>query len=370
MNPLILNREFKLPEDGWIHVAPLGEFPHSSGVVQVIDSRAVKQMVERFDNDARKENFPGLLVDFDHFSDDQGKPSEAAGWISKLEARKAGLFANVRWSDVGQTAVMGGRYRLVSPVFNRKDTEALTNSTKPGERLRPIRLVKVALTNDPNLRGMEPLSNRSGTTPAAETTNEPTTKMQTVLTKLGLAAEASEETVLAAVTTISNRATTAEAALPPLTNRVTALEAEKTTLATENAALLADVFATKYANRFTAEKVESAKVEFIKNRAGFETIMNAAVVVEANGEAKPEAGTMKCPKCGETISIPMENRKSGIICNRATARQPDTSGGHKANEKAIAQKVDFIRNRDRCDYATAFNRMRDENPELVTNASE
>ena len=31
MNTLILNRDFKLPTDGWYQVAPLGEFPRGAG---------------------------------------------------------------------------------------------------------------------------------------------------------------------------------------------------------------------------------------------------------------------------------------------------------------------------------------------------
>ena len=42
MNTLIVNREtFRMPEDGWYQLAPLGEFPHAAaGVVQVVDAEA------------------------------------------------------------------------------------------------------------------------------------------------------------------------------------------------------------------------------------------------------------------------------------------------------------------------------------------
>ena len=62
-------------------------------------------------------NFPGVLVDFDHFSLDTGQSSEAAGWITDLESRDTGLWARVRWSDAGLAAVRGGRFRLMNPVF-------------------------------------------------------------------------------------------------------------------------------------------------------------------------------------------------------------------------------------------------------------
>jgi hypothetical protein len=77
---LILNRDFRLPDDGWYQIAPLGEFPHFvADVIQVIDQEACVAMAARVTADAHTPNFPGLLVDFDHFSLDGKKRSEAAG---------------------------------------------------------------------------------------------------------------------------------------------------------------------------------------------------------------------------------------------------------------------------------------------------
>jgi phage I-like protein len=83
VNALILNREsFLLPTDGWCQLAPLGEFPHpASGLIQVVDAEACEAMVARFRSDAASPLFPGLLVDFDHFSLDERCRSEAAGWM-------------------------------------------------------------------------------------------------------------------------------------------------------------------------------------------------------------------------------------------------------------------------------------------------
>jgi len=150
--------DFKFEKDGWVHVMPLGEFPHAeAGVVQVIDSEALKAITEDFKAKAGTENFPGLLVDFDHFSMDTDKPSEAAGWITELKADSEGLWAKVRWTTKGEAAVTGGEYRLVSPVFPKPSLcEDLGES-----RIRPRHLQSVALTNEPNIKGGRPLSNRS-----------------------------------------------------------------------------------------------------------------------------------------------------------------------------------------------------------------
>ena len=149
--------KFNFNEDAWIHVTPLGEFEHAgAGVVQVIDLEALKEIMNDFTTKSYTENFPGLLVDFDHFSMDTDKSSEAAGWITALRADDAGLWAKVRWTKKGKDAVEGGEYRLVSPVFPKPSLcEDLG-----GGRLRPLSLTSVALTNDPNIKGAKPLTNR------------------------------------------------------------------------------------------------------------------------------------------------------------------------------------------------------------------
>jgi phage I-like protein len=160
-----LTTTFEPAGDGWFHMAPHGTFPHPNGAQQVIDAEACETMARTFAEEARQANFPGLLVDFDHFSHDPAQPSAAAGWVTALEPRADGLYAQVRWSDLGAQAVSGGRYRLVSPVWNRADCDSWTAPAGPeGQEalhLRPKRLARVALTNDPNLPGLAPLTNRN-----------------------------------------------------------------------------------------------------------------------------------------------------------------------------------------------------------------
>ncbi len=159
---------FVMPDDGWVQVSPMGEYPHKgAGVTQVIDGEACEKMVADFAvrREAAGAAFAGLLVDFDHFSLDTDKPSEAAGWIVELEARGDGLWAKVRWSDSGLSAVKGGRYRLLSPVFRHPGgTEDLGEG-----RVRPVMLDSVALTNEPNIKGGMPIANRK---PAEEPSPE------------------------------------------------------------------------------------------------------------------------------------------------------------------------------------------------------
>ena len=147
--------EFVLPEDGWYNIAVRGEWPHRpTGLVQVLDDMAISAIVDAFKNFTAEPNWPGVLIDFDHQSLDQDKPTVAAGWIVALEDRPTGLWAKVRWSDLGRKSIEGGRYRFISPVWKSTDCERLD-----GDKIRPLKLMNCAVTNEPNIKGLFPLSN-------------------------------------------------------------------------------------------------------------------------------------------------------------------------------------------------------------------
>jgi len=53
LSPLT-NRNFELPKDGWYHIAPIGEFAHPTGIIQVIDPAALEAMKNRFDEESQE----------------------------------------------------------------------------------------------------------------------------------------------------------------------------------------------------------------------------------------------------------------------------------------------------------------------------
>lgn len=319
MNALLLNRNFELPTDGWFHVVPLGRFSHPKGLLQVLDDKASTAIVNRFKKDAAKDNFPGLLVDFDHFSDDEAQPSEAAGWVTDLQNREDGVWGQIRWSDTGEAAVKGGRYRLVSPVFNEADAEELSggfdgvvaNAAGSRKALRPLRLMKVALTNDPNLKGMVPLSNRAPGGEADVTTPNESNKthmLKTVIALLGLSADASEEIAIAEVTKLKNRAASLEG-----TNK-------------ELLASQVESDLEKYKNRFKPESREKVKANLLSNRASAIELLEMMPEVAAPGARQAltpihNRGTAKDPKviegAGEAEASDAAKASAGVILNRA-----------------------------------------------------
>lgn len=205
MKPIAI--DFKLPEDGFIHLVPRGEFRRrvrdargkSRDVVQVVDDEALAAMAAAFAEATKAPNWCGLLLDYDHGSLDCDKSSEAAGWIESVEVRADGLWGHVRWSDRGAEAIKGGRYRYVSPVWLVDEMQDMGG----GERYRPTRLAPCALTNDPWFdREIMPITHRketTATTPAATPPKTRNPKMEELKKLLGLAPETPDAEVLAAV---------------------------------------------------------------------------------------------------------------------------------------------------------------------------
>ena len=288
--PLTLNRDFKMVDGDWIQLARTGEVRaplEGAGkpveVVQVLDASAFDAIVNRFRSDAARANFPGLLVDFDHFSHDPEKESRAAAWLTDLAHRPEGLFGKARFTTTGRSAIEGGDYRLVSPVF------AFARRTyTTGEKVRPVGLQSAGLTNDPRIKGMIPISNRNGANADAGN-NQPEPTMKDINKTLGLAEDAPEASALAALQLISNRATSAE------TER-DALKKERDTLlsaqveADLNAAGLKGEARTKWQAALVANRASALELlaALGKDDSGYAVTHNRSKKPAADGAAKPE----------------------------------------------------------------------------------
>lgn len=306
----ILDPEFHMPADGWCHCLTAGEYPNSMlepdpahpgtlarvRVMQVIDKPALEAMVNAFNLAAAVPNFTGLLVDRDHESDDPDKTTDAWGWCTALENRADGLYCRIRWTDIGEPAVRGGRFRFLSPVFSPADCEVVGN-----RRLRPMRLLKLGLTNDPNIRPLRPLTNSAqAAAPAASGDDSPDTggkessmdyKAQ-LLALLGLPAEASDEQITAAVESKTKTERDAAADRETLQNRATAAEAKASELETwKQGRLRADleiqVETDLETHKDVVENRDEVKAQLLVNRDGTLKVLTAL--------RKPAAGNPPPP---------------------------------------------------------------------------
>lgn len=344
MNRSILNREWKHPEDGWYHIEALGEHRNAAAdVTLVIDHEAVEAIVNRFQEEASKPGFAGVLVDAEHFSHDPDKATTAYGWLQELQAREDGLYARIRWTNTGQTAVDGADYRFFSTEYDRRQARHLG-----GKRFRPLSLDGLTLTNRPNNRGQKPITNRRDA--GASTADTPTTltqkrSMKSVATRLGLSADASEESMLEAVVKIINRAETAEKELVPVKNRVTELETENKNLL--EAQVETDL--TLYKNRIKPGSEEGWRKRLIANRADTIEILEEL-------DERQEGGTGAKPTGQKVL-------------NRANAGTPQPSGAAVAKDPEAQAKeandaITDYQLQNKCSYSAARDIIRNRRPEL------
>lgn len=186
------------PGDGWYHIERWGEHPQTSlegkKYVQVIDDEAVQAMVTAGVPEE------GILVDVEHVSVTGDRDTRAYGWIRELAALPAEeglqLCARIAWTPLGHPLVRDRIYKHFSTVYSVELCADLG-----GGRLRPLQLVGLALTNQPNNPGQRPITN-SQAAPINNTTRTKINNMEELkklAVKLGLPEDATLEQVEAAI---------------------------------------------------------------------------------------------------------------------------------------------------------------------------
>lgn len=335
MNNPLDNDVFKLPDDGWFHLAPFGEHLHpATGVTQVIDDAALRAICENFQTASAMPGFSGALIDYDHFSYDPRRPSEAAGWIIALKtesgpAPQPGLWARIRWTPEGKSAVEAGRYRFLSPVWLTADCEPLDAEDR--KRLRPLRLDSAGLTNNPNLKDLAPLSNRTGGSQSQFLPNINLNKnkkncMKNIQQALGLSPEAAEEQAVTEIIQLKNRASAAEMRIRVLTEENQAL-----------AGLRAEADLDRFQNRFSPAAREKWRAALLANRQATLELLESLPV---------------------PTSLPTPPQHL-----RAATKTPDH---HPLLNRAAAQRQAVLeyKARHQCGWQQAWDALRTQSPEL------
>jgi len=271
----ILNRADELGKTVWGHLTSIGETPvtvetadgQSLELIQVYDELSLTSLLNRFAQEkaAAGDSFPGLLLDYDHFSADSEKSSEAGGWIHNMERRGDEIWVEIDPSDVGKSAILGKRFRFLSGTHGPEDVQFLGN-----RRVRPLRVDRVALTNDPNNKRLKPIPlsffNRAQSgVPAAVESNHPAktgesgdTTMdykKVLLSLLGQPENATDAQIDAAIADRKKADESAKTEMSELKNRTKQLETDL--VDSDVAAYGADV-----------EDQEALRSSLLQNRAG------------------------------------------------------------------------------------------------------
>lgn len=167
---------FQIPAGGapeWIHLTPAGTFSGTDGRgpfrLEAADAVISASMAAG-----------RLAIDENHSIDvagPKGQPSPARGWIVEMQLRADGLWGRVEWTASGRALIEDKAYRGISPVLV---------ATKVGGKV--VRLLRAALTNDPNLT-LTTLHSRTHDMDLAQ-----------LRAALGLKDDATEAAILTAVT--------------------------------------------------------------------------------------------------------------------------------------------------------------------------
>lgn len=185
-----------------VQLAPLGDWAQLVGgrrIVQRFDEQALSEVVENFRGE--------ILVDADHRSTKPDGDTSAYAWVTALKADpERGLVGTMRFTDKGAAAVNAREYRFVSVSWYLSPDG------------RPRELDSVALTNRPNLP-VRPVVNREGVTTqssdggasAENTKPKESPEMEELKTLLGLAADATDDQVVAAAKALKERLDAIEA---------------------------------------------------------------------------------------------------------------------------------------------------------------
>jgi len=166
-------------EDGWIKIAPYGDFQghHQGGYV--LDKSRADEMVT---------NHTGMGIDllFDKDHSSLWGDTRAFGWSTEVAARDNGLYVKYpEWTTPGKEAIENREYRYFSPVFD------FMAEDQEGKAIG-ARLISVALTNTPFFEGLiDPVGN------STTMENDIMTKKQ--LERLGLDENATEAEIDAAL---------------------------------------------------------------------------------------------------------------------------------------------------------------------------
>lgn len=196
---------------------------------QVVTREHGNRLVTAFNalRDKQGERFRGLPIYRGHPDVDASRwPDESRlGGVMALEAREDGIYAQVAWNDEGERNRQQGYLVYPSPTWPYDVRAAAATN-----RIEPIELRSIGMTNSPRIDGVPAWTNadESPNPPGDEpgtTTNTPMPSW--LLELLGLPADATEEQIKSAITSLKESAASAQNAMEAEKQRATDASTER-----------------------------------------------------------------------------------------------------------------------------------------------
>ncbi|MBL4838384.1 MAG: phage protease [Kordiimonadaceae bacterium] len=199
----------------WIQVTPTGDFQPSDGRdIPVdhwhIDALSAGKIITDFNARANR-----MVVDYEHqtlLREENGQPAPAAGWFETLEWREGkGLFARVELTARARAYIAGGEYLYFSPVIRYHPTTGVVTGLEMGaltntagiDGMEKLDLLAAASFNHQHAKSNTSLDNISLDNPPESTMKE---LLALLFATLGLAANASQDNAIAALTAFVDKA--------------------------------------------------------------------------------------------------------------------------------------------------------------------
>lgn len=337
----LLSNEFTPGVDGWVKLSGYGEFPHVSGLQRFLQADAV-QLVNEFNGLLRTPQrllgLPWYIGHPDHAKfKERYLDTRAYGRIKALEARDAGLFANVKWSPAGEDLIRSEAFHGHSVNWGCK---------KIAGAYVPVRLKSVGFTNEPNIP-VDPIT----------LANEAEEFMKTqLIEKLGLPADSTDEQVFAAVD-LANEAKQNE----------TAERLKAATLATERETALANEKAESDKHKLEKEVAETALANERTARIGL--LLDGAIRDGKITAAERDRWQGELTASFESKVVELANAKPVI---KTEARTKNL--GHRKETSAASDKVVELCNERMAktneDWTAAWAAVKREHPALFVQMQE
>ena len=185
---------------------PYGRYPVGGTVkdaaddaVFVFDEAAAKAVMDAFKAAAKNPEWPGVLVDEEHYSLDSSKSSAAMAWAKDIRQEADGSIWT-RWEFTPK----GRELWESKTLLNRSPAFACARN---GKEYRPVELKSIAMTNTPHF---SKLSTLAAARAAEVNNNKGEIHMKKLMAELGLAEDATEDAALAACKALKEKASAAE----------------------------------------------------------------------------------------------------------------------------------------------------------------
>ncbi len=196
-------------ESAWFQTfPPYGEYPVGGTIKDakkdakfIFNEATARRILDAFKASSSAADWPGILVDREHFSCFADKETDAMAWAVDIRQEDDGsIWTKWEWTPKGKDLYDSKTLINRSPAF---ETE------KKGNDYYPVRLISIGMTNTPHFTE---LSTLAAARAAGVNKNPPgVIPMDKIIEALGLGEGASEDEILSAIQTLKDKATAAEA---------------------------------------------------------------------------------------------------------------------------------------------------------------